>query len=85
MNANHSFSRRFFAEFIATRIKAWRVESVGSERPAGRSAHHAAGSAAGHGPRSDAESQPDTAARDGRHSLLGGLAEPRRAPGLEVG
>ena len=33
MSATHDFSRRFFADFIASRIKAWNLEESGS-RPA---------------------------------------------------
>jgi hypothetical protein len=35
MNATKDFSRRFFADFVATRIKAWGLEEGGS-RPASR-------------------------------------------------
>jgi hypothetical protein len=35
MSATHDFSRRFFADFIASRIKAWSLEGGGS-RPASR-------------------------------------------------
>jgi len=35
MSATHDFSRRFFADFIATRIKAWTMEE-GAARPASR-------------------------------------------------
>jgi hypothetical protein len=81
MNANHSFSRRFFGDFIASRIKAWRLERVNAEPSAGSPAHHPAGKA----PRPDTESRPDAAARENRHTLLPGLAEPRRSHGLELG
>jgi hypothetical protein len=36
MSATNDFSRRFFADFIATRIKAWSLEEGGS-RPSRRS------------------------------------------------
>jgi hypothetical protein len=35
MNATKDFSRRFFADFIATRIKAWSLEEGGA-RPSSR-------------------------------------------------
>ena len=44
MSVNHDFSRRFFADFIASRIKAWALEEGGS-RPASRAAAVAADSA----------------------------------------
>ena len=37
MSATHDFSRRFFADFIASRIKAWGLEESGSQ-PASRTA-----------------------------------------------
>jgi hypothetical protein len=30
MSTTHDFSRRFFADFIASRIKAWNLEAGGS-------------------------------------------------------
>ena len=44
MSVNHDFSRRFFADFIASRIKAWALEEGGS-RPASRAAAVAADNA----------------------------------------
>ncbi len=35
MSATYNFSRRFFAEFIASRVQAWGLVPVGS-RPTGR-------------------------------------------------
>jgi hypothetical protein len=43
MSANHDFSRRFFADFIASRIKAWSLGEGGS-KPARRAAAVAADS-----------------------------------------
>jgi hypothetical protein len=42
MNASSDFSRRFFADFIASRVKAWTLEE-GKSRPASRP--HAPGAA----------------------------------------
>jgi hypothetical protein len=35
MSATHDFSRRFFADFIASRIRAWKLEG-GESRPTPR-------------------------------------------------
>ncbi len=71
MNANHSFSRRLFAEFIATRVKAWRLERSGP--PTGAV------------PAPASEARRDGSGLDVRSPLLPGLPDPQRSRGLGIG
>lgn len=68
MSATHDISRRFFADFIASRIKAWAREGGGSQ-PRGRSV---AGSDDGD-PARDETAVVDAATIDEERGLLPGL------------
>jgi hypothetical protein len=68
MSTTHDFSRRFFADFIASRIKAWGLEESGS-RPASRTAAVATDG----DPTRVETGSVDTASIDETHGLLPGL------------
>jgi hypothetical protein len=85
MNANHSFSRRFFADFIASRVKAWRLEGLRSESPGRPSANHPYGHPAGGGQQPATEARRDASGPDVHPPRLTGLTDPRRSHGLEIG
>jgi hypothetical protein len=68
MSATHDFSRRFFADFIASRIKAWGLEEGGS-----RSASRTAAIVAGGAPTRVEAGDVDTAPIDERRGLRPGL------------
>jgi hypothetical protein len=68
MSTTHDFSRRFFADFIASRIKAWNLEESGSQ-PASQ-----APEAVRDGDPTRVETgNVDTASIDEPHGLLPGL------------
>jgi hypothetical protein len=85
MSKNNDVSRRFFADFIASRIKAWGTEGDGS-RPSDRStADGAGGSPGGASQQPGAEARTDEAGPDGRRPLLPGQSDRRHSPGLGIG
>ncbi len=85
MNANYNFSRRFFAEFIASRINAWSLERGKSASPGLSSVDRSSGSKAGTNPRAGTETRRDGSGLDDRHPRLPGMSDPRRSHGLEIG
>jgi hypothetical protein len=83
MSTPNDFARRFFADFIASRIKAWGTEG-GSEKSARSPAHDVIGPLAG------ASQPPESAgpagsAPDVRSPRLPGASESRHSPGLGIG
>jgi hypothetical protein len=85
MSANSNFSRRFFADFIASRIRAWKLEGARSEAPGRCAAQGSGGSTAGGKLQSDTEARRDAAGSDIRRPRLPDLTDPRRPHGLGIG
>ncbi len=81
MSTPNDFARRFFADFIASRIKAWGMQEDGSGTSTRSHAHDAVG------PLGGTSQQPDAAgsAPDSRRPRLPGLSERRHSPGLGIG
>jgi hypothetical protein len=84
MSTPNDFARRFFADFIASRIKAWGMKEDGSATSIRSPAHDAVG------PLGGTNQQPDPAgpagsAPDARRPRLPGLSERRHSPGLGIG
>lgn len=76
MSAPSNYSRRFFAEFIATRITAWRMQG-------GRSASSSRSLAGTGHPAVASHQDPHAAAepgRDGRRLRVPGLSDRRLSP-----
>ena len=71
MSASQDFSRRFFADFIATRIRAWKLGEL-ENRTGG-------GAVAAHDPSHPASPLPgtaDAAAHDARRRMIPRLGTP---------
>jgi hypothetical protein len=84
MSTPNDFARRFFADFIASRIKAWGMQEDRSGTSPQSPAHDAVG------PLGGASQQPESAgpagsAPDPRRPRLPGLSERRHSPGLGIG
>ncbi len=84
MSTPNDFARRFFADFIASRIKAWGMQEEESGRSARSPAHDAVGPLGGAGQQPDA-SGPADAAPDVRRPRLPGVSDRRHSPGLGIG
>ena len=84
MNAPNDFSRRFFADFIASRIKAWSLEAgrppspsrpvAGPNRPAGAA-----------NPEAEVEAGPANPGRDGRPLRRPGRSDRQHSPDQGIG
>ncbi len=84
MSAPNDFARRFFADFIASRIKAWGMEGDRSGKSPRSSAHDAVGPLGGAGPQPGAAGAAESTT-DGRRPRLPGLSDRRHSPGLGIG
>jgi hypothetical protein len=75
MSTNNDISRRFFADFIASRIKAWGTEGDGSRLSNRSTADGAGGPPAGASQQPGAKARTDEPGPDGRRPLLPGLSD----------
>lgn len=86
MSTSEDFARRLFADFIASRIRAWGMEYDGSRPAMGVSAPGAAsGRPAVASEQPGADARAAGAGSDGRPAELRILADPRRTPELGIG
>jgi hypothetical protein len=85
MSTHNDFSRRFFADFIASRIKAWGKEGRGSGSSSRSTADGAGGPPGGASPQPGAEARPADPGPDVRRPMLPGRSDRRHASGLGMG
>lgn len=83
MSTPNDFARRFFADFIASRIKAWGMED-GSGKSTRSPAHDVVGPLGGASQQPDAAG-PGDSAPEVRRPQLPGLSDRQHSPGLGMG